>query len=82
MRLSGIIGQMGPLRRGLSLAGLAEALERVFSVRRVKAVALLVNSPGGSPVQSELIARRIRALADEKKIPVFAFAEDVAASGG
>jgi len=82
LRLSGVIGQMGPLRRGLSLAGLAEAIERVFSLRHLKAVALVVNSPGGSPVQSELIARRIRALAEEKEIPVIAFAEDVAASGG
>lgn len=82
LRLSGVIGQMGPLRRGLSLAGLADAIERVFSLRNIKAVALIVNSPGGSPVQSALIARRIRVLADEKDVPVIAFAEDVAASGG
>jgi signal peptide peptidase SppA len=82
LRLSGVIGQMGPLRRGLSLAGHAEAIERVFSLRHVKAVALVIKSPGGSPVQSALIARRIRVLADEKDIPVVAFAEDVAASGG
>jgi signal peptide peptidase SppA len=82
VRLSGIIGRMGPLQRGLSLNGLAGTLETAFKVPDVKAVALAVNSPGGSPVQSALIARRIRALADEKKVPVFAFAEDVAASGG
>jgi len=82
VRLSGIIGQLGPVRRGLTLAGLAGSLERAFKLRRLKAVALCVNSPGGSPVQSALIARRIRDLADEKGIPVFAFAEDVAASGG
>ncbi|MGA0393507.1 MAG: S49 family peptidase [Rhodospirillales bacterium] len=82
LRLDGVIGQMGPLRRGLSLAALAPTIEKVFSLRNVKAVALVINSPGGSPVQSALIARRIRVLADEKDIPVVAFAEDVAASGG
>ena len=82
VRLTGVIGPMGPLRGGLSLAGLAPTLERAFSLGGIKAVALAVNSPGGSPVQSSLIAKRIRALAAEKKLPVFAFAEDVAASGG
>ena len=82
LRLSGVIGQAGPMRRGLSLASLAGPIERAFKPRHLKAVALAVNSPGGSPVQSALIARRIRALADEKEVPVFAFAEDVAASGG
>ena len=82
LRLSGIIGQLGPLRTGLTLAGLAEAIERAFSLRRLRAVALAVNSPGGSAVQSALICRRIRALAEENEVPVFAFAEDVAGSGG
>jgi len=82
VRLSGVIGPMGPWRGGLSLAGLAPTLERAFSLGGVRAVALAVNSPGGSPVQSSLIAKRIRALAAEKKLPVLAFAEDVAASGG
>jgi signal peptide peptidase SppA len=82
LRLSGVIGQVGPLRSGLSLARVAPAIERAFSLPRVKAVALSINSPGGSPVQSSLIARRIRQLASEKKVPVVAFAEDVAASGG
>ena len=80
--LAGVIGRLGPLQRGLSLAGLAETLERAFKREGAKAVALLVNSPGGSPVQSALIARRIRALAAEQSMPVYAFAEDVAASGG
>jgi len=80
--LTGVIGRMGPLRGGLSLAGLAGQIEAAFKPRRLKAVALAINSPGGSPVQSSLIAGRIRALADEKEVPVFAFAEDVAASGG
>jgi signal peptide peptidase SppA len=82
VRLAGVIGSLGPWRGGLSLAGLAPALERAFAIPGLKAVALAINSPGGSPVQSSLIARRIRALAIEKKLPVLAFAEDVAASGG
>lgn len=82
LRLTGVIGQVGPLRAGLSLARLAPAIDRAFSLRNVRAVALVINSPGGSPVQSALIARRIRQMAAEKSIPVVAFAEDVAASGG
>jgi len=82
LRLGGVIGQVGPLRTGLSLQRLAGQIERAFSLPGVKAVALSINSPGGSPVQSSLIARRIRQLATEKKVPVVAFAEDVAASGG
>jgi serine protease SohB len=82
VRLAGVIGMASPLRPGLSLAGVARQLERAFSTKRAKAVALLINSPGGSPVQSHLIFRRIRDLADEKNLPVIAFVEDVAASGG
>ena len=82
VRLAGIVGHMGPLRHGLSLAALAGAIERAFKLANLEAVALAVNSPGGSAVQSALIAGRIRALAEEKGVPVFAFAEDVAASGG
>ena len=82
LRFAGVIGNLGPLRRGLSLAGAADQIETAFKMRRLGAVALAINSPGGSPVQAALIARRIRALAEEKDIPVFAFAEDVAASGG
>ncbi len=80
LRLEGLIGMRGP--RNLSLRRYARAIERAFSLRGLKAVALAVNSPGGSPVQSSLLFRRIRQLADEKAVPVFAFAEDVAASGG
>ena len=82
VRLSGIIGGMGPMRRGMTLSGLAGPLERAFKARGARAVALAINSPGGSPVQSALIARRIRALAEEHELPVLAFAEDAAASGG
>jgi signal peptide peptidase SppA len=82
LRLSGVIGAMGGFRRGLSLGDQAGAIDKAFKLRNLQAVALAVNSPGGSPVQSALIAGRIRQLAEEKQIPVFAFAEDVAASGG
>ncbi len=82
VRLSGVIGAVTPLRPGLSLAGLARTLERAFSVKNAKAVALVINSPGGSPVQSRQIYLRIRQLATEKKLPVLVFVEDVAASGG
>jgi len=82
LRLSGAIGIGSTLRPGLNLSELADAIERAFSIKRVKAVALQINSPGGSPVQSFLIYKRIRALAEEKEIPVYVFAEDVAASGG
>jgi signal peptide peptidase SppA len=82
IRLSGVIGQGGVGRRGLTLEALESAIERAFSIKRCVAVALEINSPGGSPVQSDLIAGRIREMADEKKIPVYAFCEDAAASGG
>jgi signal peptide peptidase SppA len=71
-----------PLRPGMSLAGVARTLERAFATRNAKAVALVINSPGGSPVQSRQIYLRIRQLAAEKKLPVLVFVEDVAASGG
>ena len=82
VRLSGVIGAVTPLRPGMSLAGVARMLERAFAVKNAKAVALVINSPGGSPVQSRQIYLRIRQLAEEKKLPVLVFVEDVAASGG
>src|ERR1700727_2086693 len=82
VRLSGVIGAVTPLRPGVSLAGVARMLERAFTVKNAKAVALVINSPGGSPVQSRQIYLRIRQLAEEKKLPVLVFVEDVAASGG
>ena len=82
VRLSGLIGAVTPLRPGMSLAGVARTLERAFSMKNAKAVALVINSPGGSPVQSRQIYLRIRHLAAEKKLPVLVFVEDVAASGG
>jgi signal peptide peptidase SppA len=82
VRLSGVIGAVTPLRPGMSLAGVARTLERAFDMKNAKAVALVINSPGGSPVQSRQIYVRIRQLAAEKKLPVLVFVEDVAASGG
>src|ERR1700720_1148348 len=82
VRLSGVIGAVTPLRPGMSLAGVARTLERAFATRNAKAVALVINSPGGSPVQSRQIYLRVRQLAAEKKLPVLVFVEDVAASGG
>jgi signal peptide peptidase SppA len=82
VRLSGVIGAVTPLRPGMSLAGVARTLERAFDMKNAKAVALVINSPGGSPVQSRQIYLRIRQLAAEKKLPVLVFVEDVAASGG
>jgi len=83
VRLSGVISdRSGISRSGLSAAGLVTVLETAFKMPNLKAVALAINSPGGSPVQSSLIGKRIRALAEEHEVPVIAFAEDVAASGG
>jgi signal peptide peptidase SppA len=82
VRLSGVIGDAGSIRRGLSLRSVAGPLEAAFSGRRTKAVALVINSPGGSPVQSDLIQQRVRDLSREKDKPAFVFCEDVAASGG
>ena len=83
LRLAGVIGRVGPVRGGsVTLANMERAIDRAFAPKRLAAVALAVNSPGGSPVQSALIAKRIRARAEERGVPVLAFAEDVAASGG
>jgi len=82
VRLSGVIGFSTPLRPGLTLASVAKPLERAFAWPRARAVALLINSPGGSAVQSHLVFQRIRQLSAEKTMPVIAFVEDVAASGG
>jgi signal peptide peptidase SppA len=82
VRLQGAIGIGGPFRPALTLAGVADVLERAFAVRDAVEVALIVNSPGGSAVQAHLIHRRIRALAEENGLGVTAFVEDAAASGG
>ena len=82
VRLSGAISARPGFGGGLSLSSAAPSLDRAFGLRRVDAVFLALNSPGGSPVQSSLIAAHIRRLADEKKVPVVACVEDAAASGG
>lgn len=82
IRLYGAIGVGGAFARSLDDASLAPTIQRAFSRPGLKAVALAINSPGGSPAQSALIAARIRRLAKEKDVPVLAFCEDVAASGG
>lgn len=80
--LKGVIGRLGPWQRGLTLGSVAPQLERAFKLPSLAAVALAINSPGGAPVQAAHITRRIRELAAEHQVKVFAFAEDVAASGG
>lgn len=82
LRLSGAIGMATPLRPGMSIATLAQPIERAFALSKTPAVAVVVNSPGGSPVQSNLIFRRLRQLGEEKGKRVYVFCEDVAASGG
>jgi serine protease SohB len=81
VRLTGVIGAGTPLRQSLSLANVATTLERAFAMAD-DSIAIVVNSPGGSPVQSRQIFQRIRDLAREKNVRVYMFAEDVAASGG
>ncbi|WP_085905403.1 S49 family peptidase [Kiloniella majae] len=80
--LNGVIGAAGPMRSGLTLASVEDQLTEAFKMDGIKAVALSINSPGGSPVQSDLIGRLVRDLADKHELKVYAFCEDVAASGG
>jgi signal peptide peptidase SppA len=82
VRLAGVIGQVSRFRGGLSLSAVAPLLKKAFSVKTAPAVVLIIDSPGGSPVQSHLIYKRIRALAVEKEKRVLVFVEDVCASGG
>ncbi len=83
LRLTGVIGKVGGLRgNGLSLEDLNPLIEKAFEFKKLAAVCIIVNSPGGSPVQSELIANRIINLSKEKKVSVYSFIEDVGASGG
>ena len=82
VRLTGIIGSAGRFRQGMDLAGQKDILKKAFSLKKISHVAISINSPGGSPVQSHLIYSYIRELADKKKVKVLIFAEDVAASGG
>ena len=80
--LSGVIGKEVGFKKGMTLEGLEKMIDRAFKLPNLKIVALSINSPGGSPVQSELIFNYIRKHAEQKNIPVYSFVEDVAASGG
>ena len=82
VRLTGVIGNAGRFNKGMDLAGQQDILKKAFAIKKIKYVAISINSPGGSPVQSHLIYSYIRQLAEKKKIKVLIFAEDVAASGG
>jgi len=82
IRLSGVIGSVGKFKQGLNFAGQQELIEKAFSIKKAKAIAVSVNSPGGSPVQSHLIYSYIKKQAKKNKKKVLVFAEDVAASGG
>ena len=82
IKLNGVIGNAGKFKQGIDFAGQEEVIEKAFSLKKAKAVAITINSPGGSPVQSHLIYKFIRAQAKKNKMKVIVFAEDVAASGG
>ena len=82
VRMTGIIGSAGRFKQGLELANQRDILKKAFSLKKISHVAISVNSPGGSPVQSHLIYSYIKELAEKKKVKVLIFAEDVAASGG
>ena len=82
VRLTGVIGSAGRFNKGIDLAGQREILKKAFSLKKITHVAVSINSPGGSPVQSHLIYSYIRQLAEKSKVKVMIFAEDVAASGG
>jgi len=82
IKLNGVIGNVGKFKQGIDFAGQEEIIEKAFSLKKAKVVAITINSPGGSPVQSHLIYKFIRAQANKNKMKVMVFAEDVAASGG
>ena len=82
VHMSGIIGNIGGLRKGMTISSTEDLLEKAFKIKDSAAVAIIINSPGGSPVQSSLIYKRIKKLAKKKKTKVICFIEDVAASGG
>ena len=82
IKLKGVIGNAGKFKQGIDFASQEEIIEKAFSLKKAKVVAITINSPGGSPVQSHLIYKFIRAQAKKNKKKVIVFAEDVAASGG
>ena len=82
VRLTGVIGSAGRFNKGIDLAGQREILKKAFSLKKITHVAVSINSPGGSPVQSHLIYKLIKEQSKKTKKKVIVFAEDVAASGG
>ena len=82
IRLRGVIGNVGKFRQGIEYVGQEDTIKKAFSVKKALAVAITINSPGGSPVQSHLIYKFIREQAKKNKKKVIIFTEDVAASGG
>ena len=82
IRLSGVIGNVGKFKQGIDFAGQQELIKKAFSLKKISAVAISINSPGGSPVQSHMLYSYIRKMAKKNKVKVIVFAEDVAASGG
>ena len=82
IRLSGVIGSVGRFKQGINFAGQQEIIDKAFSIKKALAIAISINSPGGSPVQSHLIYSYIKKLAKKNNKKVLVFAEDVAASGG
>jgi signal peptide peptidase SppA len=82
LKLNGVIGNVGKFKQGIDFSGYEELIKKVFSIKKANTVAITINSPGGSPVQSHLIYKFIRELAKKNKKKVIVFAEDVAASGG
>ena len=82
IKLTGIIGNVGKFKQGIDYSGQEEILKKAFSIKKAQAIAITINSPGGSPVQSHLIYKFIREQAKKNKKKVIVFAEDVAASGG
>ena len=82
IKLNGVIGNVGKFKQGIDFASQEELIKKAFSIKKASAVAVTINSPGGSPVQSHLIYQFIRRLAKKNKKKVIVFAEDVAASGG
>ena len=82
IKLTGVIGNVGKFKQGIEYSGQEEIIKKAFSIKKAQAVAVTINSPGGSPVQSHLIYKFIREQAKKHKKKVIVFAEDVAASGG
>ena len=82
IKLNGVIGNVGKFKQGIDFSGQEEIILKAFSVKKAECVAITINSPGGSPVQSHLIFSFIREQAKKNKKKVLVFAEDVAASGG